>query len=110
MGQPIKISHLAEQLIRLSGKQAGVDIEIVYTGLRPGEKLHEELFHDEENLTNTDYEKIMLAATREVDSKLIDEVFSTMVEKLDIYDSSLVDCIALLVPEYKSTVDVQKTA
>ena len=110
MGQAVKISHLAEQLVRLSGKRLGIDIEIVYTGLRPGEKLHEELFHDEENLTNTDYEKILLAATRDIDSKLIDEVFTTMVSKLDNYDSSLVDCIGMLVPEYKSPVPERKTA
>jgi len=110
MGQAVKISHLAEQLVRLSGKRLGIDIEIVYTGLRPGEKLHEELFHDEENLTNTDYEKILLAATRDIDSKLIDEVFTTMVSKLDNYDSSLVDCIGVLVPEYKSPVPERKTA
>ena len=110
MGQAIKISHLAEQLIRLSGKQPGEDIEIIYTGLRAGEKLHEELFHDEENLTTTDYEKIMLAATRDIDPQLIEDVFATMVAKLDNYDTSLVDCITLLVPEYKNSFVGRKTA
>ncbi len=110
MGQAVKISHLAEQLIRLSGKQPGEDIEIIYTGLRAGEKLHEELFHDEENLTTTDYEKIMLAATRDIDPQLIEDVFATMVAKLDNYDTSLVDCITLLVPEYKNSFVGRKTA
>ena len=110
MGQPVKISHLAEQLIRLSGKQPGVDVEITYTGLRAGEKLHEELFHDEENLSNTDYKKIMLADTRAIDSELIERVFTTMIEKLDNYDTSLVDCLALLVPEYKNALPNQKSA
>jgi len=114
MGQPVLISELAEQLIRLSGKEPGDDIKIVYTGLRPGEKLHEELFHDEENLTNTDYKKIHLAATRKVERELVDDVFESIVNKLDTYDSSLSECIKMLVPEYQGydadRVDSQKIA
>jgi FlaA1/EpsC-like NDP-sugar epimerase len=102
MGQPVLISELAEQLIRLSGKEPGVDIDVVYTGLRAGEKLHEELFHTEENLSDTDYEKIHLAKTRLVDSDLVDSVFNDIETKLDNYDSSLSDCIKALVPEYQT--------
>lgn len=101
MGQPVLISELAEQLIRLSGKQPNVDIKICYTGLRAGEKLHEELFHDEENLTVTDYEKIHLAATRHVDPETVKRVFGAMVEKIDDYDLGLSECIKILVPEYQ---------
>lgn len=61
MGQPVRISYLAEQLIRLAGKEPGRDIEIVYTGLRPGEKLFEELFHDHEDYVSTAHQKILLA-------------------------------------------------
>jgi FlaA1/EpsC-like NDP-sugar epimerase len=68
MGEPIKISYLADQLIRLSGKRPGEDIEIVYTGLRPGEKLFEELFHPEEELSETTHPKIMLAQSRRIGS------------------------------------------
>ena len=100
MGQPVLITELAEQLIRLSGKEPGEDIQIVYTGLRQGEKLHEELFHDEENITHTEYKKIYLAATRTVDSELVNGVFAALTEKLDSFDGSLSDCIKLLVPEY----------
>ena len=100
MGQPVLISELAEQLIRLSGKEPESDIEIIYTGLRPGEKLHEELFHDDENLTNTETDKIHLAATREVPQELVATVFSNIEERLDDYDDSLSDCIRKLVPEY----------
>lgn len=65
MGKPVKITYLAEQLIRLSGKIPGRDIQIVYTGLRPGEKLFEELFHELEPYEQTRHEKIFLAHPRE---------------------------------------------
>ena len=61
MGEPIKISYLAEQMIRLSGKRPGDDIRIEYIGLRPGEKLHERLFLDQEHLQPTAHEKLLLA-------------------------------------------------
>jgi FlaA1/EpsC-like NDP-sugar epimerase len=64
MGEPINIKYLAEQLILLSGKKPGEDIEIVYTGLRPGEKLCEELFHHAEALIDTPYPKTLLARSR----------------------------------------------
>src|SRR5207253_621790 len=67
MGEPIKISYLAEQLIRLSGRRPGEEIEIVYTGLRPGEKLFEELFHDSEKFGRTSHPKILLANCRRVE-------------------------------------------
>jgi len=65
MGEPVKITYLAEQLIRLSGKEPGEDIQIVYTGLRPGEKLFEQLFHELEPYEQTQHEKIFLAHPRE---------------------------------------------
>mgnify|MGYP000117876518 CR=1 FL=1 len=104
MGQPVLISDLAEQLIRLSGKQPDSEIAIVYSGLRPGEKLHEELFHNDEDLSDTEYEKIHLAATRSVSAELVASVFSDIETKLDNYDSSLSDCIHTLVPEYQATI------
>jgi len=60
MGTPVKIADMARDLIRLSGKEPGRDIEIVFTGLRPGEKLHEELITDGEDVTRTRHEKIMV--------------------------------------------------
>jgi FlaA1/EpsC-like NDP-sugar epimerase len=62
MGTPIPIRYLAEQMIRLTGKIPNKDIAIIYTGLRPGEKLHEELFHLDETLQPTSHQKILLAA------------------------------------------------
>ena len=67
MGEPVKIVDLAEQMIRLTGLEPGVDIEITFTGLRPGEKLYEELFHEAELLKQTAHPKIMLSGSREVD-------------------------------------------
>jgi FlaA1/EpsC-like NDP-sugar epimerase len=64
MGEPVKISYLAEQMIRLTGKVPDQDIGIVYTGLRPGEKLFEELFHEQENYEATQHAKIFLASPR----------------------------------------------
>jgi len=64
MGEPIKIRDLAEQMIRLAGKHEGEDIAIVYTGLRPGEKLFEELFHPQEQYSDTAHAKIFLAQPR----------------------------------------------
>ncbi|MBU4199099.1 MAG: polysaccharide biosynthesis protein [Verrucomicrobia bacterium] len=68
MGEPIKIVDLARDLIELSGKQMGQDIEIVFTGLRPGEKLFEELFRDGENYRRTHHEKIFVAAGEPADT------------------------------------------
>ncbi len=59
MGEPVKILDLARNMIRLSGKELGVDAEIVYTGLRPGEKLHEELVVEGEDVLRTSHPKVM---------------------------------------------------
>ncbi len=64
MGQPIKILDLAYDLIRLSGLQPDLDIAITFTGLRPGEKLHEALFTAEENPIATQHEKILVIPPR----------------------------------------------
>ncbi len=60
MGQPVKIDHMARELIRLSGKEPDIEIEIKYTGLREGEKLYEELITEGEGIVDTHHEKIMV--------------------------------------------------
>lgn len=69
MGQPVKIVDLARNLIRLSGYQEGVDIDIAYTGLRPGEKLYEELLMEEEGLQSTENELIHIGKPIEFDEE-----------------------------------------
>jgi len=77
MGEPVKIDKLARDLIRLSGFEPDVDIKIVYTGLRPGEKLYEELLMEEEGLTETIHDKIHIA-------RPMDLTMEELNEKLDI--------------------------
>jgi len=78
MGEPIKIVDLAEQMIRLTGLEPGRDIEIAFTGLRPGEKLYEELFHEAEALQPTSHPKIMLSGSREVDWAVLQQMLETL--------------------------------
>jgi FlaA1/EpsC-like NDP-sugar epimerase len=75
MGEPIKINYLASQMIKLAGKEPGKDIEIQYTGLRPGEKLFEEIFHESEKLVPTIHEKLFKARFRRVDWQELMETF-----------------------------------
>ncbi len=105
MGEPIKISYLAEQMIRLSGKKPGKDgIPIEYIGLRPGEKLYEELFHSQEQLMETGYDKLFLAQSRKYDAAS----WSILVEELtracqqDDHQKTL-EILQQLVPEYSPT-------
>lgn len=76
MGEPVKINYLAEQMIRLSGLNPYNDIDIQYIGLRPGEKLHEELFHNKEQLIPTEHAKIMRAKSRIWDQDQLMKVIS----------------------------------
>jgi FlaA1/EpsC-like NDP-sugar epimerase len=67
MGQPVAIRELAEQMIRLAGKHPGTDVAIEYTGLRPGEKLHETVLHPEERYTHTANNRVLRSELRSVD-------------------------------------------
>jgi O-antigen biosynthesis protein WbqV len=72
MGQPVKIIDLARQMIRLAGLRPDVDVPIVITGLRPGERLHEDLFHDGESvLSETRLNGVLLAAPRVTDGTML---------------------------------------
>ena len=78
MGEPMKIDNLAKQLARLSGLTPGKDIEIIYTGLRTGEKLHEKLFHQDEEKLKTDHPDILIAKSRKLNFADINEILSSM--------------------------------
>jgi len=108
MGQPVAISDLAKKMIRLYGLIPNIDVNITYSGLRPGEKLYEELLNDEENTTQTYHDKILIAKVREVSLELVKQC---TVELEVILTSSndemqLVRKMKQLVPEYISNNSV----
>jgi len=101
----VKISYLAEQLIRLSGKKPGEDIEIVYTGLRPGEKLYEELFHESEQLAGTTHPKILLANSRSVDFAQLEQLLDKLALACGADDKrQIYGLLSELVPEHQSSL------
>ena len=104
MGEPVKIVDLAHQLIRLAGLRPGRDIRIDFIGLRPGEKLHEELFHPAEPLIPTGNPGILLAAPRTADyamlSRLIDELEENARARREV---RVLRLLGRLVPEYRSS-------
>jgi FlaA1/EpsC-like NDP-sugar epimerase len=100
MGDPIKIDYLARQMIRLAGKKPDEDVQVVYTALRPGEKLSEELFHDQENLTATGHDKILLARHREQDWVALDRGLQMLELACASHDDSALEMLlGELVPE-----------
>ncbi|MBV2120038.1 MAG: polysaccharide biosynthesis protein [Candidatus Thiodiazotropha sp. (ex Ctena orbiculata)] len=102
MGEPIKISYLAEQMIHLSGRTLGQDIQIEYIGLRPGEKLYEELFHEKEELAKTSHQKVLLAHHRQVDWPWLNSVMQQMSSATEALDSQQLRLLlGQLVPEHE---------
>jgi FlaA1/EpsC-like NDP-sugar epimerase len=103
MGKPIKIYDLARKMVMLSGKELNKDIEIVFTGLRDGEKLYEELLNDQENTIPTHNEKILKAKVSEC---AYDEVCRNLDLLEDFIDDKnehkMVTLMKEIVPEYKS--------
>ena len=86
MGEPVRIRDLAEQMVRLAGKQPGRDVAIVYTGLRPGEKLFEELFHPQENYAPTAHAKLFLAQPRALEPLQLDAALREARAAVDAFD------------------------
>jgi FlaA1/EpsC-like NDP-sugar epimerase len=102
MGEPIKIRYLAEQMIKLSGKKLGENIQIIYTGLRPGEKLYEELFYENERLSETDCHKIKQARSHYYDFIELKEILKEMLNAYYAQDESKLRALLFrMVPEYQ---------
>jgi len=104
MGAPVKISDLAKKMIRLYGYIPNIDISLKYTGLRPGEKLYEELLVDGENSVKTYHEKIMIAKVLPIDQKAIINNFKLLEGMMVSPNSSmqLVGLMKKLIPEFVS--------
>jgi FlaA1/EpsC-like NDP-sugar epimerase len=102
MGEPVKIDDLARDLIQLSGYEPDKDIEIVYTGIRPGEKLYEELFTDREGLAATAHERIFIS-TKPIDDKYIDisKSIDAILMRFSKAPQEVVKMVKELVPEYR---------
>lgn len=102
MGQPVKIMDLAKQMIRLAGKTLGVDIDIKITGLRPGEKLYEELFHGDEPPLPTGQDGILIARPRTVDHAIISAKLQILEEACRRRDEgAALSIVGDLVPEMR---------
>jgi FlaA1/EpsC-like NDP-sugar epimerase len=103
MGDPVKIKDLAENMIRLSGLKPYEDIEIKFTGLRPGEKLYEELLYNKELAQSTHNKKILIGKVREYDYDKVLSHLDKLVEILSAFDKmGIVKWMKELVPEYVS--------
>ena len=105
MGEPVKIVDLARNLIRLSGFEPDVDIEIKVVGLRPGEKLYEELLLDGEGLEDTCHEKIFVGKPMYTDFKFLQRELEILWETLDKEGGEIKDYMEKIVPTYKQTAN-----
>lgn len=101
MGDPVKIDDMARNLIRLSGYEPDVDIMVEYTGLRPGEKLFEELLMDEEGLQETENELIHIGKPIEMDDEWFQEKLKELDQESRLEDGKIKEIVAGIVPTYK---------
>ena len=101
MGEPVKILDLARKMIRLSGHVPGEDIKIVFTGLRPGEKLYEELLIDEKNLVQTENDRIFVAQMGKINTVEVCRKMSVLIGHAYDESKSIREDIKEIVPEYK---------
>jgi FlaA1/EpsC-like NDP-sugar epimerase len=106
MGEPVKIADLAQDMIKLSGLEPDVDIDIEYIGLRPGEKLYEELLLNEEGITATKYKKIYIAKPTFTDVDAFERELTALRELLFNSNTGVRDIIKKMVPTYRNGNDV----
>ena len=103
MGHPVKIYEMAKRMIMLSGLKPYIDIDIVETGLRHGEKLYEEVLNDKESTTATIHEKIMVGKVREYDYNDVSPLIDNLLHIAEHNDSmQIVKKMKEIVPEYIS--------
>jgi O-antigen biosynthesis protein WbqV len=106
MGEPVKVVDLARQMIRLAGLKPGKDIGIVFTGLRPGEKLSETLLHANEPLEPTRYGGILAASPRVTDHAVLARAVDELAESAQQRRGGrTLDLLQRLVPEYRPDAD-----
>jgi FlaA1/EpsC-like NDP-sugar epimerase len=110
MGESVKIVDLANKMIRLSGLTVGKDIEIIYTGLRPGEKLYEELLNNSENTIPTHNKQIMIAKVQVADLEQIKVEISKLINLAHTQDNvKIVQQLKSIVPEYISNNSIYES-
>jgi FlaA1/EpsC-like NDP-sugar epimerase len=108
MGTPIKIDDMARDLIRLSGFVPNEDIKIEYIGLRPGEKLYEELITEGEGIVPSDHEKIMVIRGAECELNIINGLIETLEKLADNQDKDrIIAILKEIMPEYQSPGNYQ---
>lgn len=110
MGQPVRIADMARNMISLAGFVPGIDIKIEYTGLRPGEKLYEELLNDKESTIPTGHKRISVAKVRSYPYEEVKEQFArlqSLIKELD--KAGTVSMMKVIVPEFKSRNSVYCT-
>ncbi|MBD8973005.1 MAG: polysaccharide biosynthesis protein, partial [Clostridiales bacterium] len=111
MGEPVKIDDLAKNLIRLSGYTLGVDMEIKYTGLRPGEKLYEELLVKTEELDKTDNSMIFIERDTALSREEMYQKIQVLKDACDTGDNQIAkEALRSVVPTFKTPEEVNKTA
>lgn len=107
MGKSMKIDDLAKKMIKLSKLTLGKDIQLIYTGLRPGEKLTEELLNSEENTLPTHHPKIMIGKVREYEWEDVSKNTDELIALFDLQDNfKIVEKMKVIVPEYLSSNSV----
>jgi FlaA1/EpsC-like NDP-sugar epimerase len=111
MGKPVKIVEVATNLIKLHGLEPGRDVEIIYSGIRPGEKLHETLFLASETYQRTKHEKIFVANNKQVQNvKTLEEDVSRLIYLAkQMQTQAVIEQIQAILPEYQPQLSLAKS-
>jgi O-antigen biosynthesis protein WbqV len=112
MGQPVKIADLARQMIRLAGLKPDEDVQIIYTGLRPGEKLHEELFSEAEELMPSAADGVKLAKATTAELAELQKTLADFAVQLQngMDENAAISKLESLVPDFIREAALMKAA